>query len=68
MAWFQADSGMNLIKQGDYVTCLHDVACSSVVECWHSKRETLGSSPPGPYFPTPMSMQYTDGKGHALEG
>ena len=44
-AWFQADSGMNLIKQGEIVT---GRPCDSVAqwsECSHGMREVLGSSP-----------------------
>ena len=44
-AWFRADSGTNLIKQGGLVTV---IACGSVaqwLECLHGKRETLGLSP-----------------------
>ena len=41
-AWFRADSGMNLIKQGENVT---GRSCGSLAQCSHSKRETLGSSP-----------------------
>ena len=44
-AWFRADSGTNLFKQGEIVT---GRSCGSVaqrLECSHGKRETLGSSP-----------------------
>ena len=44
-AWFRADSGTNLFKQGEIVT---GFSCGSVaqrLECSHGKRETLGSSP-----------------------
>ena len=44
-AWFWADSGTNLIKQGEIVT---DRPCGSVAqwsECLHGMREVLGSSP-----------------------
>ena len=43
--WFRADSGTNLIKQGEIVT---GRPCGSVAqwsECSHSMREVLGSSP-----------------------
>ena len=43
--WFQADSGMNLIKQGEIVT---GRPCGSVAqwsECSHGMRKVLGSSP-----------------------
>ena len=40
-AWFQADSGTYLIKQGENVT---GRSCGSVVECSHGKQETLVSS------------------------
>ena len=44
-AWFRADSGTNLIKQGEIVT---GRPCGSVFqwsECSHGVREVLGSSP-----------------------
>ena len=44
-AWFRADSGTNLIKQGEIVT---GRPCGSVAqwsECSHGMREVLGSSP-----------------------
>ena len=44
-AWFRADSGTNLIKQGEIVT---GRPCGSVdqwSECSHGLREVLGSSP-----------------------
>ena len=44
-AWFRADSGTNLIKQGKIVT---GRSCGSVArwsECSHGMREVLGSSP-----------------------
>ena len=44
-AWFRADSGTNLIKQGEIVT---GRPCDSVAqwsECSHGMREVLGSSP-----------------------
>ena len=44
LAWFRADSGTNLIKQGEIVTG----PCGSVAqwsECSHGMREVLGSSP-----------------------
>ena len=44
-AWFRADSGTNLIKQGEIVT---GRPCGSVAqwsECSHGLREVLGSSP-----------------------
>ena len=44
-AWFQVDSGTNLIKQGEIVT---GRPCGSVAqwsECSHGMREVLGSSP-----------------------
>ena len=44
-AWFRADSGTNLIKQGEIATgrlCGSVAECS---ECWHGMREVLGSSP-----------------------
>ena len=43
-AWFRAELGMNLIKQGE---CNRLIVWldSSVIECSHDKRETLGSSP-----------------------
>ena len=44
-AWFRADSGTNLIKQGEIVT---GPPCGSVAqwsECPHGLREVLGSSP-----------------------
>ena len=43
-AWFRADSGTNLIKQGEIVT---DRPCGSVAqwsECSYGMREVLGSS------------------------
>ena len=43
-AWFPADSGTNLIKQGEIVT---GRPCGSVAqwsECSHGMREVLGSS------------------------
>ena len=43
--WFRADSGTNLIKQGEVVT---GRPCGSVAqwsECSHGMREVLGSSP-----------------------
>ena len=40
-AWFRADSGTNLIKQGGVT----GRSCRLVVESSHGKRETLGSSP-----------------------
>ena len=42
--WFRADSGTNLIKQGENVTG-RSSGSIAVVECSHGKRETLGSSP-----------------------
>ena len=36
-AWFRANSGTNLFKQGEIV--------AQRLECSHGKRETLGSSP-----------------------
>ena len=49
-AWFRADSGTNLIKPGG--KCNRSIVWldSSVVECSHGKRETLGSSPGRPTF------------------
>ena len=44
-AWFRADSGTNLIKQGEIVA---GRPCGSVAqwsECSHGLREVLGSSP-----------------------
>ena len=44
-AWFRADSGTNLIKQGEIVA---GRLCGSVAqwsECSHGMREVLGSSP-----------------------
>ena len=41
-AWFRADSGMNLIKQGAKCDWSIELLGSSVVECLHGKRETLG--------------------------
>ena len=44
-AWFQSDSGTNLIKQGEIVM---GRPCGSVAqwsECLHGMREVLGSSP-----------------------
>ena len=44
-AWFRADSGTNLIKQGEIVA---GRPCGSVAqwsECSHGMREVLGSSP-----------------------
>ena len=44
-AWFRADSGTNLIKQGEIVT---GRPCGSVAqwsECSHGLQEVLGSSP-----------------------
>ena len=44
-AWFQADSGTNLNKQGEIVT---GRPCGSVAqwsECSHGMREVLGSIP-----------------------
>ena len=44
-AWFRADSGMNLFKQGEIVV---GRPCGSVAqwsECSHGMREVLGSSP-----------------------
>ena len=42
-AWFWADSGTNLIKQGEIVT---GRPCGSVAQwCSHGMREVLGSSP-----------------------
>ena len=44
-AWFRADSGTNLIKQGEIVT---GRPCGSVAqwsECSHGMREVLGTSP-----------------------
>ena len=44
-AWFRADSGTNLINQGEIVT---GRSCGSVAqwsECSHGMREVLGSSP-----------------------
>ena len=45
-AWFRAELGMNLIKQGGG-GCNRSIEWlgSSVIECSHGKRETLGSSP-----------------------
>ena len=40
LAWFRADTGTTLIKQGG-----GGGVGISVVECSHGKRETLGSSP-----------------------
>ena len=47
-AWFRADSGTNITKQGEIVT---GRPCGSVAqwsECSHGLREVLGSSPVGP--------------------
>ena len=45
-AWFRADSGTNLIKQGENVTGRSSGSVAQwYLECSHSKRETLGSSP-----------------------
>ena len=42
-AWFRANSGINLFRQGEIVT---GCTCGSVAQwCSHSKLETLGSSP-----------------------
>ena len=44
-AWFRADSGTNLIKQGEIVTGRPCGLVAQWSECSHSMREILGSSP-----------------------
>ena len=42
---FQADSGTNLIKQGEHVKGRPCGLAAQLVECSHGKREALGLSP-----------------------
>ena len=42
---FQADSGTNLIKQGENVKGRPCGSVAQLAECSHGKREALGSSP-----------------------
>ena len=44
-AWFRADSGTNLIKQGEIVTGRPYSSVAQWSECSHGMREVLGSSP-----------------------
>ena len=43
--WFRADSGMNLIKQGEFVTGRPCGSVAQWLECSHGVREVMGSSP-----------------------
>ena len=43
--WFRADSGTNLIKQGEIVTGRPYGSVAQCSECSHGVREVLGSSP-----------------------
>ena len=43
-AWFRADSGTNLIKQGEIVTCRQCGSVAQWSECSHGMREVLGSN------------------------
>ena len=57
-AWFRADSGTNLIKQG-WGECNRSIVWlgSSVVECSHGKRETLVRVPVRPRsFSAPVTF------------
>ena len=42
---FRADSGTNLIKQGENVEGRPSGSVAQLAECSHRKREALGSSP-----------------------
>ena len=42
---FRADSGTNLIKQGENVKERPSGSVAQLAECSHGKREALGSSP-----------------------
>ena len=44
-AWFRADVGTNLIKQGEIVTGRPCGSVAQWAECLHSMREVLGLSP-----------------------
>ena len=44
-AWFRADSGTNLIKQGEIITGRPCASVTQLSQCSHGMREVLGSSP-----------------------
>ena len=61
---FQADSGTNLIKQGENVKGRPSGSVAQLAECSHGKREALGSSPGRTtIFSSPVTVWQT---AHAL--
>ena len=53
---FRADSGTNLIKQGENVKGRPCGSVAQLAECSHGKREALGSSPDrATIFPSPVT-------------
>ena len=59
---FRADSGTNLIKQGEIVKGRPCGSVAQLAECSHGKREALGSSPGwATIFSSPVIMNYRRG-------
>ena len=55
---FRADSGTNLIRQGENVKGRPSRSVAQLAECLHGKREALGSSPGrSTIFSSPVTLR-----------
>ena len=56
---FRADSGTNLIKQGENVKGLQSSSLAQLTECLHGKREALGSRlGRATFLPPPVTFNF----------